>query len=110
MAGDCSEESRESLKRNPLDKFGSYRVWTRRECLWGRARIPVVGMAFIVNGQLFRGGLVFGRKNTFETTSSLAGSPSGPPEAEEGRRGGSLVCRASERRGGAGLQRRYIYI
>ena len=46
MAGDCSEESREFLKRNPLDKFGSYRVWTRRECLWGRARIPVVGMAF----------------------------------------------------------------
>ena len=101
-ASKCSEESREFLKRNPLDKFGSYRVWTRRECLWGRARIPVVGMAFIVNGQLFRGGLVFGRKNTFGTTSSLAGSPSGPPEAEEGRRGGSLVCRASERRGGAG--------
>ena len=105
MAGDCSEEFREFLKRNPLDKFGSYRVWSygrRRECLWGHARIPVVGMAFIVNGQLFRGGLVFGRKNTFGTTSSLAGSQSGPPEAEEGRRGGSLVCRASERRGGAG--------
>jgi hypothetical protein len=65
-----------------------------RVSVGSRAMLPVVGMAFIVNGQLFRGGLVFGRKNTFGTTSSLAGSPSGPPEAEEGRRGGSLVCRA----------------
>ena len=50
---------------------------------------------------------MFGRKNTFGTTSLLAGNPSGPPEAEEGRRGGSLVCRASVRRGGAGLQGGY---
>ena len=53
---------------------------------------------------------MFGRKNTSGTTSSLAGSPSGPPEVEEGRRGGSLVRRANVRRGGWSATRTYIYV
>ena len=91
MAGDCREEPREFLKRNPLVHFGSYHYWTRRKCKWGRPRISETDLLCCESGSAPSARSRPRLQNTFVTLSSPRRSPPGLPEAEDGRRRASVM-------------------